>query len=252
MILPLRWLHIYAPLLPFSLLSHLACPTPYIVGVHASYANEALLTARNAQSNLCVVDLDAGSIERHGAVPLLPDVPRSLAATTLQHELHPELACSDSISIGSGKQAHVAHAEKTERLRRAAQVIRRVVNTLTAGSADHCVRLMDWASHRATASSVRVQHQAPKGAPISEVMGENDVMLLDESAFIASRLKALSQLQRSDLACGHGSAAESPSPTALCSRATTEHESEHDFNPKSSQNARMNTISILNRARTRE
>ena len=90
------------------------------------------------------------------------------------------------------------------------------------------MRLMDWASHRATASSVRVQHQAPKGAPISEVMGENDVMLLDESAFIASRLKALSQLQRSDLACGHGSAAESPPPTALCSRATTEHESEHD------------------------
>ena len=42
MISPLRWLHIYAPLLPFSLLSHLACPTPYIVGVHASYASEAL------------------------------------------------------------------------------------------------------------------------------------------------------------------------------------------------------------------
>mmetsp|Transcript_12708 Transcript_12708/g.22955 ORF Transcript_12708/g.22955 Transcript_12708/m.22955 type:complete len:1005 (+) Transcript_12708:141-3155(+) len=59
LIAPLQWCHIFAPILPRKMLSHLECPTPFLIGINASYAFKGdfpfVLDA-------VVVNLDNGSL----------------------------------------------------------------------------------------------------------------------------------------------------------------------------------------------
>jgi hypothetical protein len=114
---PLHWVHIYAPVLPRHLLQHLQCPSPFLVGVHASYAQDAINVvsaaryftpsaagSRTADGTrlslldpaLVIVDLDTGNIthtgQDRGAV--LSDVVAS-AALELRWILNPHLYEAD-------------------------------------------------------------------------------------------------------------------------------------------------------------
>ena len=56
---PLEWVHVYAPVLPRSMLDLLQCPTPFILGIHASYAFKQDFPY---VTDMLVVDLDLGVI----------------------------------------------------------------------------------------------------------------------------------------------------------------------------------------------
>lgn len=58
---PLIWSHIFAPILPKSMLECLQCPTPYLFGIHTSYQAEMMEILHNEGTgdNVIVVDLDA-------------------------------------------------------------------------------------------------------------------------------------------------------------------------------------------------
>ena len=56
---PLSWCHVYVPVLPRSLLEHLQCPTPFLIGIHSSYAYKQDFPFA---IDLTVIDLDADSV----------------------------------------------------------------------------------------------------------------------------------------------------------------------------------------------
>lgn len=60
---PFSWCHVYAPVLPQSLLSYLQCPTPILVGVHSEYATRADLPTSGFY---LVADMDRNVIEYVG------------------------------------------------------------------------------------------------------------------------------------------------------------------------------------------
>ena len=65
LIYPFPWCHIYAPVLPKSLLSHLHCPTPFLVGIHSTYACREVLPECNHEKHvpLLLVDLERQVLE---------------------------------------------------------------------------------------------------------------------------------------------------------------------------------------------
>jgi ubiquinone/menaquinone biosynthesis C-methylase UbiE len=56
---PLGWSHVLIPILPRSMLGTLECPTPFIMGIHSSYAYKKDFPF---VLDLCVVNLDQGTI----------------------------------------------------------------------------------------------------------------------------------------------------------------------------------------------
>ena len=56
---PLLWCHVYVPVLPRRLLEHLQCPTPFMIGIHSSYAYKQDFPFA---IDLTVIDLDTDSI----------------------------------------------------------------------------------------------------------------------------------------------------------------------------------------------
>ncbi|GLD93457.1 hypothetical protein PINS_up002049 [Pythium insidiosum] len=61
---PFSWCHVYAPVLPKSLLSYLQCPTPILVGLHSSYADREDLPPTGFYA---VADMDRMVLEFVGA-----------------------------------------------------------------------------------------------------------------------------------------------------------------------------------------
>ena len=64
LIFPLRWPHVYIPLLPRSLIDFLFAPMPFIIGMHHSYTRHQLTP--DLLSDIIVVDLDHNRITVHG------------------------------------------------------------------------------------------------------------------------------------------------------------------------------------------
>jgi hypothetical protein len=114
---PLHWVHIYAPVLPRHLLQHLQCPSPFLVGVHAAYAQDAINIISGSRSftpsaagsrtadgtrlslldpALVIVDLDTGQITHTGQErgAMLSDIVAS-AALELRLVLNPHLYEAD-------------------------------------------------------------------------------------------------------------------------------------------------------------
>jgi hypothetical protein len=60
LIKPLKWLHVYAPVLPRCMLDHIQCPTPFLIGICSSFAFKEDFPF---VSDAVVVDMDNGSVK---------------------------------------------------------------------------------------------------------------------------------------------------------------------------------------------
>lgn len=59
LLFPLRWQHVYIPVLPLDLLDFTQAPTPFLVGVHSD-CKGALLSSPH--DDVCIVDLDRAEL----------------------------------------------------------------------------------------------------------------------------------------------------------------------------------------------
>ncbi|CAI5706481.1 unnamed protein product [Peronospora farinosa] len=104
LIAPLQWCHVFAPILPKSMLECLQCPTPYLFGVHASYCEELreMLDREGCGDGIVVVDLDADTISSQ-VRPQLPESVRGPLTSRLLQLLKPKVYFSDFVPMLSSK-----------------------------------------------------------------------------------------------------------------------------------------------------
>uniref|UniRef100_M4BMN9 UDENN domain-containing protein n=1 Tax=Hyaloperonospora arabidopsidis (strain Emoy2) TaxID=559515 RepID=M4BMN9_HYAAE len=100
LIAPLEWSHVFAPILPKSMLECLQCPTPYLFGVHASYRGELreMLEREGCGDSIVVVDLDADKMSAPGR-PQLPESIRGPLTSRLLQLLKPRVYYSDFVPM---------------------------------------------------------------------------------------------------------------------------------------------------------
>ncbi|ETI51558.1 hypothetical protein L917_04820, partial [Phytophthora nicotianae] len=103
LIAPLEWSHVFAPILPKSMLECLQCPTPYLFGVHSSYRAELreMLEREGCGDGIVVVDLDADTMSSPGR-PQLPESVRGPLTSRLLQLLKPKVFFSDFVPMLSG------------------------------------------------------------------------------------------------------------------------------------------------------
>ncbi len=89
---PMRYSHVFIPVLPSSLLEVLSTPTPFIIGVSSAHEREVADLL-----DVVKVDLDGGAIQvpENMIVPTLPPHLHEKATTELSMVLHPELFSAD-------------------------------------------------------------------------------------------------------------------------------------------------------------
>jgi len=93
LLLPLQWSHVYVPVLPRVMLDMLQCPTPFLVGIHASYAWKHDFPF---VTDLVVVDLDSDDVT--SAAPLaLPPALHAALMTRLRKASTLQVAASDDV-----------------------------------------------------------------------------------------------------------------------------------------------------------
>jgi hypothetical protein len=88
LLVPMQYSHVYAPLLPRKMLDLLMCPTPFLLGIHRSYAFKSDFPF---VTDVCVVDLDSDEVnsDENGLLPaafeyaLFADLKRALSPRTL-------------------------------------------------------------------------------------------------------------------------------------------------------------------------
>ncbi|CAH0481834.1 unnamed protein product [Peronospora belbahrii] len=104
LIAPLEWSHVFAPILPKSMLECLQCPTPYLFGVNASYRAELreMLEREGCGDGIIVVDLDADTISSP-VRPQLPEPVRGPLTSRLLQLLKPKVYFSDFVPMLSSK-----------------------------------------------------------------------------------------------------------------------------------------------------
>ncbi|OWZ20873.1 hypothetical protein PHMEG_0004655 [Phytophthora megakarya] len=100
LISPLEWSHVFAPILPKSMLECLQCPTPYLFGVHSSYRAELrdMLEREGCGDGIVVVDLDSDTMSSPGR-PQLPDSVRRPLMSRLLQLLKPKVFFSDYVPM---------------------------------------------------------------------------------------------------------------------------------------------------------
>ncbi|KAG3083992.1 hypothetical protein PI124_g10573 [Phytophthora idaei] len=100
LIAPLEWSHVFAPILPKSMLECLQCPTPYLFGVHSSYRAELreMLEREGCGDGIVVVDLDADTMSSPGR-PQLPEYVRGPLTSRLLQLLKPKVFFSDFVPM---------------------------------------------------------------------------------------------------------------------------------------------------------
>ncbi|KAI9913174.1 hypothetical protein PsorP6_005037 [Peronosclerospora sorghi] len=100
LIAPLKWSHVFAPILPKSMLECLQCPTPYLFGVHASYRTELheMLEREGCGDGIVVVDLDADTMSLPDRPQLPESIHRPLTSRLLQL-LQPKVYFSDYVPM---------------------------------------------------------------------------------------------------------------------------------------------------------
>ncbi|XP_050714063.1 DENN domain-containing protein 5B-like isoform X2 [Eriocheir sinensis] len=71
LIFPFVWQHVYVPILPSSLHHFLDAPVPFIMGLQCSHDSRDLIQIPN-EANLCLVDVDEGTVEVPEDLPQFP------------------------------------------------------------------------------------------------------------------------------------------------------------------------------------
>lgn len=100
LISPLVWSHVFAPILPKSMLEALQCPTPYLFGVHSSYKKEVfeMLGREGSCDSIVMVDLDTNTLST-AVKPQIPDDLRLPLISKLQQLLKPRVYFSDFVPM---------------------------------------------------------------------------------------------------------------------------------------------------------
>lgn len=81
LIWPLRWMHVYIPVLPYSLVDYIEAPTPFLIGLHSSVS-----LIGHFLDGLIIFDLDTGIV--HHSETLFPPPPEGLAPWFSMRCLH--------------------------------------------------------------------------------------------------------------------------------------------------------------------
>ena len=102
LIYPMRYSHVFIPVLPSSLIEVLSSPTPYIIGVNAIHEVEL-----DELLDVVVVDFDGGTVHvpENMTVHKLPSTMMSKAMRELTLVLHPDITTADDAfptSIANG------------------------------------------------------------------------------------------------------------------------------------------------------
>ncbi len=170
---PLRWQHVYAPVLPRVMLAHLECPTPFLIGINAFFAFKRdfpfVLDA-------VIVDLDEGAIEE-------PSLANSVAAPSRSAAAGPDHLAGD-LALPAA-----ARARLLRRVRLATQPALQACDSLapppddTEAAATSEVRL---AFHDVLSELLR----AVGPCSLALRYDTEHLVFLDEEAFLASSHRA--------------------------------------------------------------
>src|SRR3989338_6568001 len=94
---PLTWSpHTYVPILPLNLIETIQAPTPFIMGLHASFVPDI---SQQSREGLVIVALDQNIVM--SSIPL-PEIPRKesrLLSSILMRILHPEIIDMDLVQL---------------------------------------------------------------------------------------------------------------------------------------------------------
>ncbi|XP_053641988.1 DENN domain-containing protein 5B isoform X1 [Cherax quadricarinatus] len=71
LVFPFVWQHVYVPILPASLHHFLDAPVPFIMGLQCSHDSRDTIQIPN-EANLCLVDVDEGTVEVPEDLPVFP------------------------------------------------------------------------------------------------------------------------------------------------------------------------------------
>ncbi|XP_040568639.1 myotubularin-related protein 13 [Lepeophtheirus salmonis] len=127
---PLKYSHVFIPILPSALIEVLSTPTPFIIGLHASHRHEVL----SDLLDVVVVDLDGGSVSIPENIhlqdiyePLLSKVRHELSSV-----LNPDLGLADRAFVINGNTKH-KHKPDTTLDKELRSVMLRLLVQLFAG-----------------------------------------------------------------------------------------------------------------------
>ncbi|KAJ0402999.1 hypothetical protein ATCC90586_000527 [Pythium insidiosum] len=98
LLFPLEWSHVYVPVLPMAMKGYLHCPTPFIFGLHTSYAGHCELPKMS--DDLALVNLDRNSVTGGGDVVLPPARSCSLRSRLVKL-CQPRLQFRDQVTFSS-------------------------------------------------------------------------------------------------------------------------------------------------------
>lgn len=92
---PLKWPHVYLPVLPGLMLQCIQCPTPFIIGCHRELLDAEILSELGDE--VMCVDLDKSTVIQ-GKIPCtLPPRMINTLHDTLHRLLHPKVVACDSV-----------------------------------------------------------------------------------------------------------------------------------------------------------
>lgn len=136
---PLRWNYLYIPVLSLPLFRYLQCPTPYLMGIHSSYKEQAFALA---EADVVCVDLNNDTVDtRTGALPRI--LPRSFSSgvLTAMMEVHKQ----GRISSENELYDHQHHTPELspDRNWRVRVELMKLWGFILAGWRDFCVFLPD-------------------------------------------------------------------------------------------------------------
>ncbi|KAK9811344.1 hypothetical protein WJX72_002179 [[Myrmecia] bisecta] len=96
---PLKWQHVYIPVMPYSLVEYMEAPTPYLMGLHSAVALDYM------PDGVVVVDLDKNAIIRRDVLPPLVQPEGALLKQHIRRLLQPTVVAMDVVADDSPLQA---------------------------------------------------------------------------------------------------------------------------------------------------
>ncbi|GAQ82931.1 Calmodulin-binding protein CRAG [Klebsormidium nitens] len=94
---PIKWQHVYIPVLPYALVDIVDAPTPYLMGLHSG-----VHTGDMHLDGVVVVDLDQNQVNTTEDIPQLPEPEGTALRQAILELVHPNLADMDRARTGGG------------------------------------------------------------------------------------------------------------------------------------------------------
>lgn len=95
---PFDWHYLYIPILPLTMFQYLACPTPFLMGIHSCFREKAGALLGDSSEDVVRVDLDQNSVSSAHSAERLPEVCRRRLSDSIQQLFFQTLQRVDSFS----------------------------------------------------------------------------------------------------------------------------------------------------------